>query len=91
MFFSIYLYSKAFRDVQAGYASAMAWLLFLIIMGLTLALSRLMKSLLYGVSSTDAITLVAVSAVLLAAMLAASLAPARRATKISPLAAIRYE
>jgi multiple sugar transport system permease protein len=40
LFYSVYLYSKAFRDVQAGYASAMAWLLFLIIMGLTLALFR---------------------------------------------------
>lgn len=40
LFYSVYLYSKAFRDVQAGYASAMAWLLFLIIMGLTVALFR---------------------------------------------------
>jgi len=36
----LYLYQKAFRYLQMGYASALAWILFLIILALTLIVFR---------------------------------------------------
>ena len=55
------------------------------------ALGRLVTSMVYGVSSRDALTLVAVTALLLVVSFAASLSPALRATRISPLAVLRDE
>ena len=64
-----------------------------IVIGLAgaLALSRFLSSLLSGVRTTNISTYVAVSGVLLAVALVASYIPARRATKVDPLVALRYE
>ena len=49
------------------------------------ALTRLMVTLLFGVTPTDALTMIAVSAVLIGVALLACFIPARRATKVDPL------
>ena len=40
LFYVLYLYQKAFEQFQMGYASALAWILFLIVLGMTLLVVR---------------------------------------------------
>ncbi len=57
----------------------------------SLALTRQMKSLLFGVGAQDPATMVAVAAILAVVALAACYVPSRRATKADPMVALRYE
>jgi len=57
----------------------------------SLGVSRLMASMLFGVNSYDPLTLVAVVVILSAVALAACYVPARRAARVDPVVALRYE
>jgi ABC-type antimicrobial peptide transport system permease subunit len=69
------------------------WLLIGITTGVAsaLALTRLLAAYLYAVQPTDPLTFVAVSLLLLAVAVLAVYIPARQATKVDPMVALRYE
>jgi putative ABC transport system permease protein len=60
-------------------------------LGSAVAFTRMVASFLYGVSPSDPVTLAAVSTAIAAATLAACYVPARRASRIDPLPALRQE
>jgi predicted permease len=74
--------SEGLRIVLAGLACGVV---------LALLLMRLMSSLLVGVDATDPVTFAAVAVVLLLVAAAACYLPARRAARVDPLVALRYE
>jgi ABC-type antimicrobial peptide transport system permease subunit len=69
----------------------------MIVLGITvglagaLALTRFMQGIIFGVSSFDLVTFAGVTAMLIAVALAASYLPARRASRIDPMEALRTE
>jgi putative ABC transport system permease protein len=82
--------AQVMRDVL-GYGVRLTCLGLLIGLAGAIAGTRVLSSLLYGVGSTDAITFSAVSVVLAAVALLACYVPARRATLVDPMIALRHE
>ena len=76
----------ATRPTEAGSAAVLAAALVL-----SLALVRVLSSLLIGVSGYDPLIFVLVPLLLVSVAFIASYLPARRATKVNPLVALRYE
>jgi ABC-type antimicrobial peptide transport system permease subunit len=74
-----------------GEGACMAALGVAIGIGASLAITRLISTLLFGISATDALTFVGVAVLLSLVALAASYVPANRAMRVDPMTALRYE
>ena len=74
-----------------GQGARMAALGVVVGIGASLAITRLMSSLLFGVSATDPLTFAGVALLVSLIALAASYIPARRAMRVDPVKALRYE
>jgi len=85
--------AQAADVLKLGVKGGMTLALIGVVLGLAgaFALTRLMTTLLFGVRPTDAATFATVSVGLIVVALFACFIPARRATKVDPLAALRYE
>jgi ABC-type antimicrobial peptide transport system permease subunit len=75
--------------IRQGMVLTLAGLVVGVIGGL--AVTRVMTDLLFGVTTTDAVTFISVGGLLVGVALLACYIPARRATRIDPLVALRYE
>jgi ABC-type antimicrobial peptide transport system permease subunit len=74
-----------------GHGLKMACIGVVIGLAASLGLTRLMANMLYGVSPTDPLTFAAVAILLTLVALAACYIPARRAMRVDPIVALRYE
>jgi len=75
--------------VRQGMALALAGVF--IGVAAALGLTRLMASLLYGVTARDPIAMTSVALLLIGVALAATYIPARRASRVDPVVSLRYE
>jgi putative ABC transport system permease protein len=76
------VFGEGFRLIAGGVVTGLA---------IALVLSRVLKTFLFGVAPTDPLTLIAVGAVFSLVAMLACWAPTRRAGKVDPLEALRYE
>jgi putative ABC transport system permease protein len=84
-------HARGILRTVVGQALALALVGVTIGLAVAFALSRVLASALYDVSTTDPLTFVVVPLVLLAVAVSASYLPARRAASVRPIVALRYE